>query len=196
MKEMIKMVVVLTILSVVSGTALAFFYTKTTGLIENNQLEFVKGPAIKSILKDAGNNPVSDRFKIKAGEIEHTFFVGVVDGNPKNLVLESSGKGFGGPVGIVVGVDLETDKIVGVQVTTHSETPGVGSRAKSDPTFVSQFAGQPLEGTYKVKADGGQVDAIGGATVTSRAVSAGLTEASKVYKELKPQLVEKAKSFK
>lgn len=196
MKEMIKMVVVLTVLSVVSGTALAFIQTKTTVLIENNKLEFVKGPAIKSILKGATNNPIADRFKIKTGETEHTFFVGVFDGNPKSMVLEGSGKGFGGPVGIVVGVDLKTDKIVGVRITTHSETPGVGARAKSDPTFVAQFADQPLEGTFKVKADGGQVDAVGGATITSRAVSAGLTDVSKLYTELKPQLVEKAKSFK
>lgn len=196
MKEMIKMVVVLTVLSVVSGTALAFIQTKTTVLIENNKLEFVKGPAIKSILTGATNNPIADRFKIKTGEIEHTFFVGVFDGSPKSMVLEGSGKGFGGPVGIVVGVDLETDKIVGVRVTTHSETPGVGSRAQSDPDFVSQFADQPLEGIFKVKADGGQVDAIGGATITSRAVSVGLTDVSKIYKELKPQLVEKASSFK
>lgn len=196
MKEMIKMVVVLTVLSVVSGTALAFIQTKTTALIENNKLEFIKGPAIKSILEGATNNPITDRFNIKTGDIEHTFFVGVFDGSPKSMVLEGSGKGFGGPVGIVVGVDLETDKIVGVRVTTHSETPGVGSRAKSDPAFVSQFADQTLEGIFKVKADGGQVDAIGGATITSKAVSAGLTDVSKLYQELKPQLLEKAKSFK
>ena len=196
MKEMIKMVVVLTALSVISGGSLAFIQTKTTAAIENNKLKFIKGPAIEAILQNVSNDPIKDRFKLNVNGSEQTFFVGVVDGKPDEVVFESSGKGFGGPVGIVVGVNLDTNKIIGVGVTTHSETPGVGSRAKTDPTFVSQFKDKPLEEVFKVKSDGGQVDAITGATITSRAVSAGVTEAGKVYKELKPQIVEHAKSFK
>jgi electron transport complex protein RnfG len=196
MGEMIKMVVVLTFLSVVSGGALAYVQKSTTPLIEDNKLQFVKGPAIKSILAGTSNNPVSDRFTIEQGEKEDLFFVGKYDGTPKAVAFESFGKGFGGDVFIVLGVDLDTDKIMGVGVTTHAETPGVGARAATDPTFVSQFKGQTLEGAFKVKADGGQVDAIGGATITSRAVSAALTDASKLYHELKPQIVEKAKALK
>jgi len=192
MNEMIKMVVVLTVLSVISGGALAYVQTSTTAQIENNKLQFIKGPAVKTILGDTSNNPIVDRFKIK----DNSFFVGKYDGNPKAVVFESSGKGFGGDVGIVVGVELDDDKILGVRVTTMSETPGVGARAKTDITFVSQFKDQTLKGTFKVKADGGQVDAIGGATITSRAVSAALTDASKVYEELKPQIIEKAKAVK
>jgi len=196
MGEMIKMVVVLTFLSVVSGGALAYVQKSTTPRIEDNKLQFVKGPAIKSILSGASNNPVSDRFTIKQGDKEDLFFVGKYDGTPKAVAFETFGKGFGGDVFIVLGVDLDTDKIMGVGVTTHSETPGVGARAKTDPKFVAQFKGKTLEGTFKVKADGGQVDAIGGATITSRAVSMALTDASKLYHELKPQIVEKAKALK
>jgi electron transport complex protein RnfG len=196
MGEMIKMVVVLTFLSVVSGGALAYVQKNTTPLIEDNKLQFVKGPAIKSILAGTSNNPVSDRFTIEQGEKKDLFFVGKYDGTPKAVAFESFGKGFGGDVYIVLGVDLDTDKLTGVRVTTMQETPGVGARAKTDPTFVSQFKGQTLEGTFKVKADGGQVDAIGGATITSRAVSMALTDASKLYHELKPQIVEKVKALK
>jgi Na+-translocating ferredoxin:NAD+ oxidoreductase subunit G len=196
MNEMIKMVVVLTVLSVISGGALAFVQKNTTLLIENNKLQFIKGPAVKEILAGASNDPIVDRFKITQGEKEDSFFVGKFDGTPKAVVFESSGKGFGGDVGIVVGVDLESDKILGVRVTTQSETPGVGARAQTDLSFVSQFKDQTLKDTFKVKADGGQVDAIGGATITSRAVSAALTDASKLYQELKPQIVEKAKAIK
>jgi electron transport complex protein RnfG len=196
MGEMIKMVVVLTVLSVLSGGGLALVKDTTEPQIENNRLQFVKGPAVREILHDASNDPIKDRFKIKDGETERNFFVGVIDGKPDAVVFESSGKGFGGDVGMVLGVNLETDKLIGVGVTTHSETPGVGSRAKTDPSFVAQFKGQPLEQEFKVKADGGQVDAIGGATITSRAVAAGLTEAAKVYEKLKPQIEENIKSIK
>jgi H+/Na+-translocating ferredoxin:NAD+ oxidoreductase subunit G len=195
MREMIQMVVVLTVLSFVSGGLLAYVKDNTKDKIEVQQLTFVKGPAIKAILKGATNDPIKDRFKLKDGDTERSFFMGVFDGKPNSVAFESSGKGFGGEIGVMVGVNLEDDKIVGVGVTTHSETPGVGARAKTDPTFVAQFSGMPAEETFKVKADGGQVDALSGATVTSRGVSAALTEAGKIYEKLKPEIADKAKTF-
>jgi electron transport complex protein RnfG len=189
------MVVVLTVLSFVSGGLLAYVKDGTKEKIEFQQLTFVKGPAIKEILKGATNDPITDRFKLKDGDTEQSFFVGVFDGKPQIVAFESSGKGYGGDIGLMVGVNLEDGKIVGVGVTTHSETPGVGSRAKTDPTFVAQFPGQPIAETFKVKADGGQVDALSGATFTSRGVAAALTEAGEIYEKLKPQIEDKAKTF-
>ena len=196
MNEIVKMIVVLTGLSVISGGALAYVQDNTTSKIENNKLQFIKGPAIKTIMGKTSNDPIADRFKIKLGDVTSNFFVGKYDGKPKAVAFETSGKGFGGDVGVMVGVDLDTNKILGVRVTTMSETPGVGARAVTDLTFVSQFKGQDLKGTFKVTADGGQVNAMSGATITSRAVSSALTDASKEYEELKPQIVEKAKAIK
>jgi electron transport complex protein RnfG len=195
MREMIQMVVVLTVLSFVSGGLLAYVKDGTKEKIEVQQLTFVKGPAIKEILKGATNDPITDRFKLKDGDAERSFFVGVFDGKPQVVAFESSGKGYGGDIGVMVGVNLGEDKIVGVGVTTHSETPGLGSRAKTDPNFVAQFSGMPINETFKVKTDGGQVDALSGATLTSRGVSAALTDAGKIYENLKPQIADKLKSF-
>ncbi len=195
MRELIKMVVVLVVLSAFSGGLLASLRDSTKDRIEYQQLKFVKGPAILKILEGATNNPIVDRFKIKDGDVERSFFVGKFDGKKDEVAFESSGKGFGGDIGLMVGVNPNTDKIVGVGVTTSSETPGVGSRAKTDPAFVAQFTGKPMIETFKVKADGGNVDALSGATVTSRGVASGLTDAASIYKRLKPQLVEKLKEF-
>jgi len=195
MRELIKMVVVLTVLSAFSGGLLASLRNGTKDRIEYQQLKFVKGPAILKILEGASNNPIVDRFKLKDGEVERSFFVGKFDGKTDMVAFESFGKGFGGDIGLMVGVNLKTDKIIGVGVTTHSETPGVGSRAKTDPDFVAQFKGLPLMETFKVKTDGGQVDALSGATVTSRGVSAGLTDAGLIYKRLKPEIAKKLKEF-
>ena len=195
MRELIKMVVVLTVLSAFSGGLLASLRDGTKDRIEYQQLKFVKGPAILDIFKGATNNPIVDRFKIKDGDVERSFFIGKFDGKPDEVAFESYGKGFGGDIGLMVGVNPSTDKIVGVGVTTMSETPGVGSRAKTDPDFVAQFAGKPMIETFKVKADGGQVDALSGATVTSRGVSSGLTDAGSIYKRLKPKITEKLKEF-
>ncbi len=196
MNEMIKMVVVLTILSSFSGGLLATVRNGTKDKIENQQLQFVKGPAIKNILQGASNDPVADRFKIKDGDVERNFFVGIIDGKTNIVAFESEGKGFSGNIGLMIGINLDNDKIVGVNVTTHSETPGVGSKAKSDPKFVSQFNNLNLINEFKVKPDGGQVDALSGATVTSRGVAMGLTQAGVIYKKLKPQIAEQLKRFK
>lgn len=196
MREMIKMVVVLTALSCMSGGLLASLRDSTKDQIENQQLEFVKGPAIRKILEGASNDPIKDRFKIKDGDVERSFFVGVINGKPDAVVFESAGKGFGGPIGLMVGVNLADDKIVGIGVTTHSETPGVGAKAQTDPAFAKQFKGMVLKDEFKVKPDGGKVDALSGATVTSRGVAVAVSDAAKIYEKLKPQLMEKTKAIK
>jgi electron transport complex protein RnfG len=194
MKEMINMVVVLTILSVTSGGALAFLRGTWQEDIEKQQLKFVKGPAIVAVLPDVSNDPTEKRFKLNPGtKEEHSFFVGIKDGK-KMVAFESSGKGFGGDIGIMIGVDPENDQILGVGVTTHSETPGLGSRAKTDPAFAAQFKGKSLIEPLKVKNDGGQIDALSGATVTSRGVAQGVSDGGTVYQKLKPQIIEQLKS--
>ena len=196
MREMIKMVVVLTILSFFSGGVLAYIRNNTQERIENQVLEFVKGPAIRAIFEGAGNNPVADRFTLKDGDVERTFFVGVFDGEPRGVAFETSGKGYGGDVGLMVGIDVKDNQLMGVSVTTHAETPGMGAKAKSDPSFAAQFKGLALEQPVAVTQDGGSISAISGATITSRAVSSAATDADKIYQKLKTQIADKLKEFK
>lgn len=195
MGEMVKMVVVLLVLSILSGYSLAYLNDFTKDDIESQELKFVKGPAILKIFDEAGNDPINDRFKVTDGEAERSFFVGNIDGKADYVAFESSGVGFGGTLSVMVGVDITQDLIHGVGVTTHEETAGIGSKAKDDPTFVAQFKGQPISNMFKVKADGGKVDAISGATVTSRGVSDALTKASTIYGRLKPQIVEQMRNL-
>ena len=95
----------------------------------------------------------------------------------------------------MVAINIDTEEIIGVGVTTHSETPGLGSRAQSDPSFGAQFKGMSVGEPFKVKTDGGQVDAVSGATITSRGVCGGLNDGITVYNELKSKIVEEAKAF-
>lgn len=195
MREMIKMVVVLTVLSAFSGGLLAYIRDNTKEQIENQQLQFVKGPAIKAIFEGASNDPIADRFKLTDGEIERNFFVGVLDGEAKAVAIESFGKGYGGDVGLMVGINVKDDSVVGVGVTTHAETPGMGARAKEEPDFAAQFKGASVNDPIKVTSDGGKINAISGATITSRAVCAAASDVAEIYKRLKPQLEEKLKEF-
>jgi electron transport complex protein RnfG len=195
MRDIIRMIVVLAVLGAASGGGLALVKQGTAAQIEYQQLKFVKGPAIKAIMEGCSNDPIVDRFKIKDGEIERGFYVGVFDGKANAVAYETSGKGFGGDIGIMVGVNLETDELLGIGVTTHSETPGLGARAKDDPSFGAQFKGMSMNQPFKVKTDGGGVDAVSGATITSRGVCAGITDSAGFYNKLKPELIEQAAAF-
>ncbi len=195
MGEMIKMVVVLTVLSVVSGGSLSWLKDFTEPKIENQVMNLVKGPAIRNMLSEAENDPVNDRFKIKDGDVEKNVFVGVFGGTADTVVLESEANGFADKVGLVVAVNMSDDTLRGVAVTTSKETPGLGARAKDDPSFAAQFKGQSISKPFGVTKDGGQISALSGATITSRAVCAGVNKAIEGYNQLKPQLEEKIKSM-
>ncbi|MBW1859439.1 MAG: RnfABCDGE type electron transport complex subunit G [Deltaproteobacteria bacterium] len=195
MRDIIRMIVVLGVMAAISGSVLAGVKSGTAAKIEYQQLKFVKGPAIKAIMEGCTNDPLVDRFKIAHGDSEKSFYVGVFDGKAKSVAFEASGKGFGGDIGIMIGIDLETDQILGAGVTTHSETPGLGSRAKDDPSFGAQFKGMSIEAPFKVKTDGGEIDAVSGATITSQGVCVGMNDGIKVYNELKSQIEEEIKAF-
>ena len=194
MREMIKLFVVVTLFSCFSGGLLAAVKSGTQERIEYQQLKFVKGPALKEILQGASNDPLVDRFKIKVGKAEKDFFVGVFDGKRNTVALEAFGKGYGGDIGVIVAINVENDQVVGIGVTTHSETPGMGSRAKTEPAFGAQFKGLAITGPFKVKADGGAIDAVSGATISSRAVCGAITDAVETYQKLKPKILEKIKA--
>lgn len=194
MREMLKLFLTVVLFSCFSGGLLAAVKSGTQERIEYQQLKFVKGPALKDILQGASNDPLVDRFKIKVGKAEKDFFVGVFDGKRNTVALEAFGKGYGGDVGVIVAINVENDQVVGIGVTTHSETPGMGSRAKTEPAFGAQFKGLPITGPFKVKADGGAIDAVSGATISSRAVCGAITDAVETYQKLKPKILEKIKA--
>jgi len=195
MREMIKLFLVIVLFSSLSGGLLAALRSKTQDKIEYQQLKFVKGPTLLSIMEGCSNDPLVDRFKIVDGSLERNFFVGVYDGKANTVALETFGKGFGGEIGVIVAVNLEKDQIVGIGVTTHSETPGVGARAKTDPSFSKQFKGMSIKEPFAVKADGGKIDSVSGATITSRGVCQAVAESADVYTRLKDEIKKKIKAF-
>lgn len=195
MKEMIKMVVVLTILSCFSGGLLAKLHEVTKEPIAQQVLELVTGPVLRSMFEGASNDPLSDRFTLNDGAQDRDIFVAAYDGEPSVVAFETSGKGYGGNVGLMVAINVNEDKLMAVSVTTHTETPGLGANAKEDPSFAAQFAGLGLDNEKKVTKDGGEINALSGATITSRAVCTAVTEAQEVYRNLKPQLSEKLKDM-
>lgn len=90
--------------------------------------------------------------------------------------VESTANGFGGSMGLMIGYTTK-QTVVGVELISHSETPGLGSKA-GDAAFLSQFKDQSGEIAF-----GEGVDAISGATVSSEAVLEGVNRATAALQE-------------
>ena len=92
--------------------------------------------------------------------------------------LEVLPSGFDNTITMMVGVDTE-GKVLGISVVSHTETAGLGAVAAAQTSageaFRGQFVGQ--SGSVGVTKDGGALDAITGATITSRAICVGVNAA-------------------
>jgi len=91
-------------------------------------------------------------------------------------------KGYGGEISLMVGLDVD-GVLTGIDIISHSETPGLGANA-SNPTFSDQYKGK--SGTLTVTKNApneNEIQAITSATITSRAVTAGVNEVIDFYSQ-------------
>ena len=173
------MLLSLTIIAVVAAAALAFVSNVTAVPIEQAQ-KAKKEAAVKAVL------PAFE--KLEECDIDGVPMLQAEDGTEGNLVgmaIESkSNKGFGGDLIAMVGLDAE-GSISGYQILETAETPGLG--AKAGEWFQQGNKGDvigknPSEG-LKVKKDGGDIDAISGSTITSRAFCELINNAYATFKK-------------
>jgi Na+-translocating ferredoxin:NAD+ oxidoreductase subunit G len=175
---LINMVVVLFIITLVAGLSLGYVNDMTLAPKAKAKLAR-KVEALKSVLPAFDNDPVSEVTKVATGlskdstELYPAFmdrsFVGAA-------VTGVSEKGYSGVVRIMVGFRPD-GKIEDIVVLEQKETPGLGTKMKGDK-FLRQFRGKdPAAFDLNVAKDGGEVDALAGATISSRAFTEAAREA-------------------
>jgi len=123
-----------------------------------------------------------------------TLYRGIGQGRIKALAWELSGKGYAGPIRLILGLDAE-GKILGVRVLSHTETPGLGDKIEVQKDdwilgFNGLSLGDPPEARWKVKKDGGQFDAFSGATITPRGVVGAIREGLRFFADHRAELLE------
>jgi electron transport complex protein RnfG len=192
MKEYLKMVAVLTAIAAVCGFLLAAVKKGTEKRIEEQILMNVQGPAVNSVLATSTNDLLGDRQEIAIDDQKYLVFVGKKEGKIWAFCFENSGKGYGGDIGVMVGFDINNDKLTGIGILSHKETPGLGARV-TEETFTNNFKGKALTETFKVKKDNGVIDAISGATYSSRAVCIAVEKCIAVYPKIKDKLSKEKK---
>ena len=85
--------------------------------------------------------------------------------------------GYGGDITLMVGFKKDKTTVISYKVLAAAETPGLGMKLKT-PEFADQFKGKDGS-SLKVKKDGGEIEAITSATITSRAVCKAIEDAQK-----------------
>lgn len=136
---------------------------------ESEQIDVPEGTTVTTETKNATSVTILSAYKMTK------------DGADAGYCVEVGPTGFGGAVDTMVGIDGEGN-VTGISViSASSETPGLGARS-TEPEFQAQFAGQ-VGTEVAVSKDGGSIDALTGATITSRAVSEGVVAAAQFAAE-------------
>lgn len=164
-----NMVLSLTLISLGASACLGFVYVMTKEPIELSLLN-KKLNAIKLVVPDFTNNPNEDMFRLPTGEGDSLDIYpakkeGVIIGYAVNTYTKT---GFSGNISLMAGFKPD-GTIISISVLEQKETPGLGTKM-TEPEFKDQFNNKnPSEFSLKVKKDGGTVDAITSATISSRA---------------------------
>lgn len=164
-----NMVLSLTMISLVASALLGIVYQMTKAPIELSVLN-KKLAAIKQVVPEFTNNPNNDRYRLPTGEGDSLdIYPAKKDGNIVGYAVNTySKKGFSGNINLMAGFKSD-GTIINITVLEQKETPCLGTKM-TEPAFRNQFNDkQPAEFKMKVKKDGGSVDAITAATISSRA---------------------------
>ena len=163
----LRLALTLLVIAGVMAAALAGVNSVTAPIIE--KLTYEKTQAAVSAVLSGGGDTV---------EFPAMDLVSKVYRGENGYAVEVTPSGFDNTITMMVGVDNE-GAVTGISIIDHSETAGLGAVAAATTaageSFRAQFQG--MTGSVSVTKDGGQVDAITSATITSRAVCAGVNAA-------------------
>ena len=181
-----RLVIVLTCISLLAALALTGVYALTKGPIELGQKE-KKEKALQAVLPDY-EGTVCDTIIVDADNEEIPVHLAIgKDGELCGAGIETyTKKAFAGRFDLMVGFDAD-GAIVNTEVLKANETPGLGDNInKSKSDFALQFNHQnPADFQLVVKKDGGDVDAITAATISSRAYCDAVQRAYDIFMKVK-----------
>ena len=148
-------VILLTIVVAIAVTLLTF-----TDRLTRDTIEAQEEQKIQDMLSEMF--PDMSRY-----DFENEIYTIYSDGDKLGYAFIAIGKGYGGDINILVGLEDETT-IKGITIISQEETPGLGTRITESP-FINQFIGLNIE-DVALSRDGGQIDAITSSTISSAAV--------------------------
>ncbi|MDG1462842.1 MAG: RnfABCDGE type electron transport complex subunit G [Gammaproteobacteria bacterium] len=188
--KQIKPVILLTLFGLAGVTVISGIETNTRKQVLANQ-QAHSAEQLQNVLQQIryDNKPWQESLQINQQQ-NSTKILGSYrvkrEGAWVATVIESeTPSGYVGPIRLLTAIDLQ-GKIIGVRVTAHRETPGLGDKIEAGRSnWINKFTGQslsfPLTSRWATKKDGGEFDQISGATVTSRAAINAIQDTLSFY---------------
>ncbi len=193
---LLNMVVTLFMVTLTASAALGFIFELTKEPI-NEAKRLKKSNAIKQVIPDFNNVPGEEIVKLPTEKDTLYFYIARKDGRLAGIAVESfTNIGFSGKIKIIAGFALD-GSINDISVLEHKETPGLGDKMDKEKSYdkntglswSSQFKNKnPDNFILAVKQDGGEVDAITAATITSRAFCDAVQRAYDGFIQIKPKI--------
>lgn len=170
---------ILLIITACAGALLGFVNDVTKEPIRVQE-EIAKNNAYVQVL------PTADGFEVVDYDIEAypTVLAASKASNEAGYVVETMTKGYGGSLKVVIGIDAE-GIVTGMRMLQHNETPGLGANA-NQPSFIERLVGKGPEvlEVSKTTNEGNNVQAITGATITSKAIVVAINDVLKFYEDV------------
>lgn len=189
MKEITRLGIILFLISFIAAVALQLTNQVTAGPIAE-QVEKANEIARKAVFPAADAFETVEASKIKTVKSEldivQEAFIAKKGSEVIGYVVKTTPNGFSGEVEVITGINAD-GTISGMRVGKNTETPGLGDLA-AKPAFYEQFAGKSTAGEIGVSKSSpkdNEIQALTGATITSRAVTLGVNTSIKVVEKLK-----------
>ncbi len=184
MKEIVKLISVLTVVCVLAGLSLSFVSSATQDARDyQDRLELLS--SLNMVLPEHDNEPDKDVAEVTGD----TYYLARKDGEVNGIAfITSTDKGYSGLIRVIVGVQPDGE-IVSIGILEQKETPGLGSKITED-WFIDQYKGKSLENArWAVKKDSGDFEQISGATISPRAVTGAVQKGLQAYQENKQEIL-------
>jgi electron transport complex protein RnfG len=198
MRSSARLIFTLTITCLGSALALAAIHGLTEAPIQE-QKRLATMRAVQEVLPPFDNDPVTDTCQIVLEEDEVgaekmlTVYLGRQEDTITGVAFPVFGEGYGGLIHIMVGINIKGE-ISGIKVLEHLETPGLGAKIE-EPSFTDQFKDKSLENStlvnsnLAVKKDGGDLDALTGATISPQGVAMAASSGLKIFQRHSAQIL-------
>jgi Na+-translocating ferredoxin:NAD+ oxidoreductase subunit G len=178
MKEIFKVGGILFLVTVIAATSLAAVYSVTKPRILKSKAEEFKA-GLTIVLPGADNKAI---FPVEKDD-QILYYKGFSTPDSSHLVgyaFLGHAAGYSSVIEVLVGVDT-TGHVIGIKVLSQSETPGLGTKiqevkyGETQNWVQKQFIGKAAQNSAVIK-DGGEIEAITGATISSRAVARSVAQ--------------------
>lgn len=209
MKETLKLTIALGVICAAAALVLAFAQEATAPAQQAAQ-ERQQRESLKLVLPEFDNNPLEQPTEVTlANSVTVTLYPATQNGQPVGFAAQAStGKGYGGTLTVLAGLNPD-GSIRAVVVTDHSETPGLGTQAtdrkrtahiselftgspdqeQQNPLppseYLDQYTGKKITqpGNFALKSNGGDIDAVSGATISSHAIAGAVQSIARAFQQ-------------